>query len=96
MTLFGMRLLMGASNPPKIAYFLGLSPLIVIGILVYVWLLLERHRQFYPYVAFLLVLGWVTFLIAAEKWSEWTLIASYALWHLWLMKWFDFLLAHAS
>jgi hypothetical protein len=65
----------------------AVSPFIVIGILVFVWLGLERHRQFYPYAAFLLGLGWVTFLIIAKNLSVFVFISYYALWHMMLVHW---------
>jgi hypothetical protein len=65
----------------------AISPFIVIVILVFVWLRVEKHRQFYPHAAFLLGLGWMTFLIVAKKWSVFVFISSYAFWHMMLVHW---------
>jgi hypothetical protein len=86
LVFFVVGMSLAAPNLPKImnlvGFFATFSPLAAMGILVLFWMWLERHRKLYPIAAFLLVAGWLIFLVSVEKTSVMSLISSYASWHL--------------
>jgi hypothetical protein len=97
----GVAIMMGAPSLSSSTYFflffIVLSPFVAVAFLAFVWSRLESHRQFYPYAAFFLGLGWMTFLIVADKSSALELYRSYAVWHLepglWLTRLYESLYA---
>ncbi|MBB5051685.1 hypothetical protein HNQ36_001639 [Afipia massiliensis] len=92
--LVGTAIMMGAPSLSNDTYFFLfltiLSPLVAAAFLAFVWSRLESHRQFYPHAALLLGLGWVTFLIFADKSSAFDFFGSYVRWRgepsLWLAR----------
>src|ERR1700733_1261316 len=78
LVFFVIGMSLAAPNLPKImnlvGFFATFSPLAAMGILVLSWIWLERHRKFYPVAALLLVAGWLTFLVSAEKTSVMSLV----------------------
>ncbi|MES2751069.1 MAG: hypothetical protein V4661_06840 [Pseudomonadota bacterium] len=82
---------LGAPNLQKAHYVIGLLaiflPLLTAGILTIAWRWLERYRQFYPFVALVLVIGWSAFFLLVKKPSVLEVFISYVFWHIALYAW---------